>query len=241
MAHLQVVVILIWFLLVSDPASAQGPACMGLEDKVIQVEERFGRSEPIAIQQIRSDIRGMVGKRLKLSEVFPNAANEAYLGISKGHFYLVVGGHRIDGSPILGTKIREHKDIASPGLLVRFKDITLPQGEALKNAISGAKPKVTFSCVQAACKVLQGVTGAQVSRLGGPMFTSITMRQILSQGFRSTDGAPVKFEVYRIGSTPLQSMLHQSVVMDVVIGGSLGTSAIGYAVIIVWAVDEWLD
>lgn len=143
-----------------------------------------------------------------LGQVFKNPALEVTLHITRNHYYLMVGGRKVDAEPFTKIRLRDRKkNVVGSGLFIRFVGLSLETRMELANALPKLSGERVLSCAQAVCKVLQKGAEIFVSDRQGHILTAPLFVDILNGGFKNRLGEDVPIEVYRIeGDSSLQKL-----------------------------------
>ena len=166
-------------------------------------KQQVGKSE-IKVLELKDD------SVLDVYEVFGKEG--VFLGIQKGgHFYLIVGGTRFDGSYMYTPMRAVDGERNSDGYLIHFPDIPKEKvDEWIANFEEGAY-FFSLSCVSAACGALRD--GFDIN-VGGvdmmPVFMGRSFNQILREGFVDSEGNPLQFTIYRTSNRVPEIDLLQS-------------------------------
>ena len=125
-------------------------------------------------------------------------------GDLSGHYYVVLGQKRIDGDIMKSPIIKDRS--FSEGYFIIFR-LTPAQFQAANAKFNTIDTKRTLTCVHAALKIVQTLTGYTLPKpQNQPYPNSLpgeTFTVYLDQGFIDTSGKPVTTHLYRSKDLPL--------------------------------------
>jgi hypothetical protein len=164
---------------------------------------------PSGVGQLGQTVRG-IARFLRKGERVASPEGRLVLGIEEtGHFYVVADGIRLDGQPLLRTRVGPG-GLTNDGLQITFDAATPDQVARVRELMLARQGRFSvFGCVDQACSTLADA-GIQLAE-GGGVFAGrapdATLEAILARGFVDATGQAVPFTVVRLGGGALEPLV----------------------------------